>query len=90
MMERVRHKSYTISPEQLKAWRTARKVSQRQVAKELGISQPAYLHLEKHGASHIHALAIAAIEHGLKAWTPPESPEPEGSQHDEQYPVPQA
>jgi transcriptional regulator with XRE-family HTH domain len=80
----------TIAATDLKSWRKRRGYTQADVAKRFGMTQQSYAYLEREGANQLHAMAIAAIEHGLEPWSPPPSPEAEGSSHDEQQHRPQA
>ena len=61
-----------LSGEQFRLYRTSRGLTQKEVGEWLGITDAAVLKYEKRGCSRIVALALSALERGLKPWTPTE------------------
>ncbi|MEY9138582.1 DNA-binding XRE family transcriptional regulator [Bradyrhizobium diazoefficiens] len=62
-----------LSGEETRCWRLARRLTQPELAKWLGVSPQAVSKMEQRGVSRVVALALAAIDRGLQPMKP--SPE---------------
>jgi DNA-binding XRE family transcriptional regulator len=62
-----------LTGEETRCWRLARRLTQPELAKWLGISPQAVSKMERRGVSRVVALALSAIDRGL----PPMKPSPE-------------
>ena len=69
MAGRVASKKYLTGPE-IKAWRITRRVTQIELAEWLGLTPPAVAKYEIRGATKSTALALTAIDRGLKPFKP--------------------
>jgi hypothetical protein len=61
-----------LSGEDFRTWRLSRRLTMAEVGKWFGLTYQAVQHLERSGTSRTQALAISAIERGLKPWEPTE------------------
>ena len=59
-----------LTGEEFKIWRISRNLSQKEAGEWLGITQPSVLKRESGGCTREQALAMAALDHGLKPWQP--------------------
>lgn len=62
-----------LTGEETRCWRLARRLTQPELAKWLGVSPQAVSKMEHRGVSRVVALALSAIDRGL----PPTKPSPE-------------
>lgn len=62
-----------LTGEQFKVWRLSRGLTLKDVGEFLGLSHQGVSQYEIRGASKVVALALAALDKGLKPWSPSKS-----------------
>lgn len=72
MSERRNYGDKYLSGEDFEVWLKSRQITSADAAEWFGVTKQTITHYKKNGVNKAQALAIAAIERGIKPWEPTE------------------